>query len=384
MKQALTKYQLMLADMLASTEQQPVMPLAADKWIVSSALQKAIRRSAVETAQRAALTFYQMAGPDIWRRFLIIVSEDVGGASVETMALTAAICQDAAWRKHLGDPVRLVLWLAKLLAESPKDRSTDYLICAARDHHSLEPTRQLCARLSIPERLAIVSDISQPLPIRAVAAWYASGLEWDWRRPAVGRGDQTALMQTYLDLGVPEPLVAATRLAMIRAREPITCLAPLVWQEAERWGCTGVLDIQPPKTRYVNNIPLYALDRHTRLGKRAIEQFATECAEVRGCLETHVPANKRKEAAYTAAFYTDGHPVRRRFAWRDSLALEVFGIESDMSKSSIIDSRAYQVIRIFQSHLPELHGFRTQLLAVPSPFIPIDSPPAAVSHGGSH
>jgi hypothetical protein len=31
--------------------------MLTDKWIVSSALQKAIRRSEVETAQRAALGF---------------------------------------------------------------------------------------------------------------------------------------------------------------------------------------------------------------------------------------------------------------------------------------------------------------------------------------
>lgn len=363
MKHALSQYQEQAADMIASADADKPSAMLTDKWIVSSALQKAIRRSEVETAQRAALGFYQLAGADIWRRFLIIASEDVGGASVETMALTAAVCHEAAWRKRQGEPERLVLWLAKLLAESPKDRSTDYLICAARDHHSLAATRQLCANMRMADRLAMVGDISQPLPVRAVAAWYASGLDWDWRRPIVGRGDVAGLMQTYLDLGVPEPLVAATKLAMVRAREPITCLAPMVWQEANRCGCTGVLNIQPPKTQYVNGIPLYALDRHTRLGKRAIERFATECAEVQECLEAHVPANKRKEAAYTAAFYTDGHPVRRRFAWRDSLALEVFGIESDLLATGVPDSTIDKLLTVFERRLVILQAIRTQLLA---------------------
>lgn len=361
MKHALNQHQEQAADLIASASIDSPPALLADKWIVSSALQKAIRRSEVETAQRAALGFYQLAGADIWRRFLIIASEDVGGASVETMALTAAVCQEAAWRKRQGEPERLILWLAKLLAESPKDRSTDYLICAARDHYSLTSTRQLCANLTMADRLAMVADISQPLPVRAVAAWYASGLDWDWRRPIVGKGDVAGLMQTYLGLGVPEPLVAATKLAMVRAREPITCLAPMVWQEAERWGCTGVLDIQPPKTGYVNGIPLYALDRHTRLGKRAIEQFAAECTEVRECLEASVPASKRKEAAYTAAFYTDGHPVRRRFAWRDSLALEAFGIESDMIKAGVRDRRLCHLIEIISSYFFRLNDIRVSI-----------------------
>lgn len=363
MKHVLSRHQEQAADLIASEYADRPPAMLTDKWIVSSALQKAIRRSEIETAQRAALGFYQLAGADIWRRFLIIASEDVGGAAVETMALTAAICQEAAWRKRQGEPERLILWLAKLLAESPKDRSTDYLICAARDHHSLAATRQLCANMSLADRLAMVGDISQPLPVRAVAAWYASGLDWDWRKPIVGRGDVAGLIQTYIDLGVPEPLVAATKLAMVRAREPITCLAPMVWQEADRWGCTGVLDIQPPKTRYVNSIPLYALDRHTRLGKRAIEQFATECTEVREYLEANVPASKCKEAAYTSAFYTDGHPVRRRFAWRDSLALEVFGIESDLIKLSPSNNWIAQLLELFHCKLSALDVIRIRQLS---------------------
>ena len=361
MKYALLQYQEQVADLVASSTPNTLPPLITDKWIVSSALQKAIRRSDVETAQRAALGFFHLAGADIWRRFLIIASEDVGGASVETMAITAAVCQEAAWRKRQGEPERLILWLAKLLAESPKDRSTDYLICAARDHHSLADTRQLCANLPMADRLAMVGDISQPLPVRAVAAWYASGLDWDWRRPIVGRGDKVGLMQTYLDLGVPEPLVAATKLAMVRAREPITCLAPMVWQEANRWGCTGVLDIEPPPTDYVEGVPLYALDRHTRLGKRAIEDFAINCKSVRDCLEAYVPVGKRKEAAYTAAFYTDGHPIRRRFAWRDSLALEMFGIESDMlsSTTSVYDGATLLTVMI--SNLSSLNAVRVSV-----------------------
>jgi hypothetical protein len=50
----------------------PNEPIAADPWIVSSLLQKSIRRGETEIAQPAALTFFKLRGSAIWRRFMVI------------------------------------------------------------------------------------------------------------------------------------------------------------------------------------------------------------------------------------------------------------------------------------------------------------------------
>ena len=55
-------------------------PLASDRWVASSALQKAIRRGESATALRAGYTYLSLDRAGFWRRLPIIGAEDVGCA----------------------------------------------------------------------------------------------------------------------------------------------------------------------------------------------------------------------------------------------------------------------------------------------------------------
>jgi replication-associated recombination protein RarA len=85
---------------------------AADPWIVSSLLQKSIRRSETEIAQRAAVTLVQLKGAAIWRRLIVIAFEDIGIGSVDAVAMTVAAADDSAWRKAHGGDIRLAVAVA--------------------------------------------------------------------------------------------------------------------------------------------------------------------------------------------------------------------------------------------------------------------------------
>ena len=84
-----------------------------------------------------------------------------------------------------------------------------------------------------------------------------------------------------------------------------------------------------------DDVPLYALDKHTRLGREAIWRFACENDSVRACLARFVPASQRRSAAYVAAFYVDAAPIARRLMWDQSEALEAFGIERDLLHAGV-------------------------------------------------
>ena len=53
-------------------------PIAADPWLISSLLQKSIRRGETDIARRAALTLSKHRGAAIWRRLIVIAFEDIG------------------------------------------------------------------------------------------------------------------------------------------------------------------------------------------------------------------------------------------------------------------------------------------------------------------
>jgi replication-associated recombination protein RarA len=117
------------------TKVQTVHGFSADELI--STLQKSIRRGLVENA---ALVAYEMfaSGPEfedvVWRRLQIISVEDVGFGCIEAPAVVRALdgFRQGADR---DSPDRLIFLIhaVRLLAASPKDRTSDELATWVRE-----------------------------------------------------------------------------------------------------------------------------------------------------------------------------------------------------------------------------------------------------------
>src|SRR5271166_2480982 len=69
-----------------------IKPLRCDRWLASSALQKAIRRGDVLTAQRALRTLCRHDPRSAWRRLLVIACEDVGIGALHAVIVTTSRC----------------------------------------------------------------------------------------------------------------------------------------------------------------------------------------------------------------------------------------------------------------------------------------------------
>jgi hypothetical protein len=239
---------------LASSTYDP-RPLSIDPWVASSLLQKSIRRGDADLAVRAALTLFRLRRSGIWRRFMVIAFEDVGAASVDTLLATVRAGIDPTWRASIADDERVIGHVARLLAEAPKDRSSDHLICSSRSYAPFEEARQMVGSQSVAQRLDLVADANQPLHVRAIAAWYSSGVEWD-DETRVGKGDLPGLTDVFRSVGVPSELAMATQHAATRTREPITIMVPLIWLEAFKEGHPAVLDCPVPASPVVRGVPL--------------------------------------------------------------------------------------------------------------------------------
>jgi replication-associated recombination protein RarA len=140
-----------------------------EKWIASSALQKCVRRSEAELAQRAAFTFAHLDPAGLWRRLISIAFEDVGAGDIDVLIETVAIATSPDWRANAGEE-KVLAYVVQRLTGAPKDRSADYLMLAARLHATFEQMRQTCKAGSIETRPKLVADLAKPLGERAVAA----------------------------------------------------------------------------------------------------------------------------------------------------------------------------------------------------------------------
>ena len=304
-----------------------VDPLSCDRWIASSLLQKSIRRGDSEIAYRAACRYQELDGSGIWRRLIIIAFEDVGGGDIGALIDTVFAIACTEWRRACGE-ASVLKFIVRRLAEAPKDRSGDYLICAAHDHPCFSEMRDACRKASLVERLQLLADFSQPLAKRAVAAWFASGINWRYETQVQG-GDLRALASVYRNLGAGEQLANSMVLAAKRAPEPLVALVPLIWLEVQRSGPISVRSDPVPETKIIAGVPLYAFDKHTRLGKRAIERLLSENKPLRDCIVRFLAKGSPKKPAEIAAFYADAAPVLRRLDWAQSDAFETLGIEAD-------------------------------------------------------
>jgi hypothetical protein len=291
---------------------------------------------------------------------MVIAFEDVGIGGIDALTTTVAAAGEGAWRKNHGDDLRLAAYLARLLAEAPKDRSADYL-CDAKDHPMLADFWRVMEKASLESRLSHVCDQALGPPQRAVAALSVLGIgsRGDISR---GTGGLEALLTMFRELEVPEELVAATGIAAARTREPITTMVPLIWLAA-RNGEKRVCDCAVPPLVKADDVPLYALDKHTRLGREAIWRLACENDCVRACLARFVPASQRRSAAYVAAFYVDAAPIARRLMWDQSEALEAFGIERDLFHAGVPAEGIQPLLKTMRANVAHLNELRAQVLA---------------------
>jgi hypothetical protein len=151
-------------------------------------------------------------------------------------------------------------------------------------------------------------------------------------------------------------------LAARRTRQPYAVLVPLVWLELQHAGPAAVGNAFVPPSGLVAGIPLYALDEHTRLGKRAINTLAQQSPSIRACLEQYVPRRRWIAAAQHAAFYAEGSAVGRQLHWAQSRSLQALGIEAELSTAEVRQDGVEPLIGAIRSSLDQLNAIRTQLL----------------------
>lgn len=358
---ALTQSKCRFVQVFADDGRLDCEPLIADQWITVSLLQKAIRRGEAETAQRAAFTVLGQKGSAIWRRFMVIAFEDVGAASPDAIALTVAAATDPVWRKANGGNEHVAVQLARILAEASKSRSAEHLITSAQHHPSLARSRLLRAAGKLTDHLDTVGDGKLSLAERALAVWCASGIgrAADMRRKV----DLPELLEKFRRLGVPDELVTATGIAAQKTREPITLMVPLIWLAANECGVSTITKSKVPPSTVIDGVPMYALDKHTRLGREAIRRFATENDEVRAVLARYVPASRRNEAAYMAAFYADAAPLAIKLVWKCADALEALVTETDLLLSGVPPDGFAPLLATFRNNLGHLNEVRVRVFA---------------------
>jgi hypothetical protein len=229
---------------------------------------------------------------------------------------------------------------------------------AVEGHPSLRQARSDLSFQTTPDLLQIATG-KNPLPIRALALWYAVGTD---RRPSMHllarRGEPHAVFDYLGDAGVPHTVVEIAREGFRKTGE-VLCpfVALLASVTLEEPGT--VVDDELPTETMIGRIPGWAYDLYSREGRAALARFLDGSSETAHCVRAHIPSGQRIGFLGNIVFRVEGGLVQKRMRW--SVGDELRGLVDFECQNSWCNDAA-QVLELLRADLVFLNEARDQAL----------------------
>lgn len=337
-------------------------PLPCDRWIAASTLQKAIRRGEIVTAHRAIATMMENDRRVIWRRLALSAFEDIGVAATESVVMVAALASDAELRRSIGGDLKSACLTASILCKAPKDRSADHLFIAAYDHPEADALQSKIGGLFMMDRFKILTDRRNSILSRAIAAWYASGVQ-RWREARLSGGDLQGLMTTYREMGVAEDLANASLQTGRRQGEPMAIMLPLI---AAELSCSSeaseLIRNDIATSTQVEGVPAYALGAHTRLGKVAVDRLIETTPKLQAILDGRISDKHWRKLLDMAVWVLEGSVMDCQLRWQSKEAIEALGNETEFARLHLSLKDGLELTERVRPFMDRLDAIRTVLL----------------------
>jgi len=243
----------------------------SDPYLLASAVQKAIRRGDLDIARRAAHQLHGLDQQRLWRRLAVVALEDVGIADIEAAAKLVAVTCIPSARRLFGDDLTALDVVLNVACRATKDRTSDHF-CSIVGREQISAEDRALLRPASPNALfSVVASSTQPWTRRLRSAVMVSGRT---DGPPYVPDNIAALFEVYLELGVPELLIATCAVYAERQRDALPVFVPLAWLLRNIHKTCNVTDHVPPETEMVGDMPAWVFDPvNCRMGRRAVDLF---------------------------------------------------------------------------------------------------------------
>lgn len=301
----------------------PAKVECSDKWLLSSAVQKLIRRGHEEAAFAVACRLYQLDPAYLYRRLPVIAFEEVGIADLSLCVDVMLLCSARRWWKD--DAMQTIAYITQSLARAIKCRALCDLLCWGQILARAQP--ELIGRES---RALLLEAVDPGLMLSGCAARLALVAE----RAIGGREDELS-----------KPIRSLASLAGPTALE--TLLAPMCRRTAgmsimllasrRLAGPCHVEQLPLTPVQLIAGVPDCAVDQYTRIGRAVIAQFVAKNERVKRLVNDLPRGVDAVKLVSMGVFHVDGSLLDRRLAsdalddLRDEVAqaeLEALGLPS--------------------------------------------------------
>lgn len=346
----LNDHRSILAERLTAIRPCEPEPLSTDDpFILTSCLQKALRRADEPVARAAALSLLRLDASRLWRRLAIVIFEDFGLADLDLTAETVALVSDKRWRATVGGDEHVLRYLIGELTARPRDRRVDNLYMLAV-HLVRNPESRMnflnsppsVSLLGVVQQAArVVADCEHEIPGRALRAVIPGRCETTLRE-MLGRGE------------LEEDLYEVCSQGRRTSACLLPVLFPLIKRATDSFGAPlGLASVNPPEVSWIGDLPSYALDGFTRIGREALFQLVNSDAGVTKVVRP-LRGRARANALVYLLFEAEGGICTSEL--RDPLGLELksqaLGCWTGLPTSEV--SGAIEVMRAAITKLNEL------------------------------
>ncbi len=242
----------------------------ADPYLLTSAMQKAVRRGNVEIARRAGHQLLVIDRSRLWRRLAVVALEDIGIADIDVAAELVGIATMPAARRLLGGDTQALDITLVRACSAAKDRTGDHFTSIIGREPIDDADRDALQHASGNAMLAVIASSQLPWTRRLRAAVIASGRSEPGHPGAPGTG---AVLEVFRELGVPPLLIAVCQAYAARQRDLLPVLVPIAAILHVAGSTNGqVIAHDLPTPELIGHWPSYVFDPiNTRLGRRAVD-----------------------------------------------------------------------------------------------------------------
>ena len=333
-----------------------------NKWRTVSCLQKAIRFGDVEMAMFAASAAYDMDSTYLRRRMMVIAVEDVMAGNLPSVAYTLACGANPQWRKSI-DERRLMMWLARSLAERKKDRTLVDLLVLVGETDAIDKVA-LCKR-GDDQLVALVHHSNLTIE-RLTAAWALAGSkryngggmpEDNDRTPTRLFAAMAARGMTRFGLWLAARICSRTQDAMWIA----TMIMDQWLDQTDAKGTVFVKNKLPPMPK-VGKLLGASYDQHTREGRIAIAKFYREQVALKPFMDA-APEKSRQHLQFNSVFRGEGGMLNEQVFYGDrQMVYDQVARGENRYRKLLPPELAVSLIPMVQGLLPELNEARGKVL----------------------
>ena len=274
----------------------------SDKWLLSSALQKCIRRGLAVQSIAIATRLHQIDPAYLPRRMPIIALEDIGLGDAMVCHDVLTVCASLKWWGV--DVNRTIAFLVSIMANAIKSRAA----CDAFSLTEVHPDRDIllqkhlkCNATDLID-MACDQDLAQIERIFALRVLGGVTENRNGTYKTLSRCDIRALESVGSRLGLPK--VVCWLISRQRKTAGMAAMLPIAF-EAGHNATVHIGREFPRALDKIGGLPLCTLDMYTKLGRTALKHFFQTTKALQDFASQHVPRQDPQPLINLAMFQTE-------------------------------------------------------------------------------